>query len=178
MTVAAEDFLQSHTHRPFLLLFHPPARAGVNANGTYIEAVAALDDSVARLMTKLDQLNLRSNTLFLFLSDAGPIMASNALPAGSTGGMRDARDTGWEGGVRMPCIASWPGTISPGQVSLAPWWMPDLFPTLAQLAQAPVATNRPVDGVARWDLLSGSRTNALENERFAFHHAGETNAPR
>jgi hypothetical protein len=52
-----------------------------------------------------------------------------------------------------------------------------LFPTLAQLSEAPVATDRPLDGVDRWDLLSGSRTNALGSERFAFHHAGETNAP-
>jgi arylsulfatase A-like enzyme len=178
LTTQAQSFISAHAGvAPFFLLFHPPARCGIPTNGTYVDWMAALDSSVGQILSQLNASGVRTNTIFLFLSDNGSAMATNSLPAGSTGGLRDAKSTGWEGGLRVPCVASWPGQIPAGVESIAPWWMPDLFPTLAQLANVPVATDRAVDGVARWDVLSGFRADPLGTEQFEFHACGETNAP-
>jgi hypothetical protein len=82
---------------------------------------------------------------------------------------RDGRGTTFEGGLRVPAYANWPGTILPATVSQAIWWLPDLPPTLCALAGLSMPTNRPLDGVNRAAALAGASVRPLGTEQLFFH---------
>ncbi|MCP5112952.1 MAG: sulfatase [bacterium] len=106
----------------------------------YADAIRELDWSVGRIIAKLRELNLDRNTLVIFTSDNGPSWG------GSTGIFRGMKGTSWEGGIRVPFIARWPGRIPAGLVSHAVCSTVDIFPTLARLAGAPLPSDRTIDG--------------------------------
>src|SRR3712207_8765064 len=89
---------------------------GKSGAGLYGDVMAELDWSVGRVLDRLEELGLKENTLVFFTSDNGPWYG------GSTGGLRGMKGQTWEGGIRVPLIARWPGRIpeSPAPASRTP----------------------------------------------------------
>lgn len=134
---------------------------------TYNAVITTLDEAVGRLLDHLDQTGLSENTMLLFTSDNGPedyrIDNPNAPGAGNTGPFRGRKRSLYEGGIRMPCIARWPGVIPAGTVDTTSVLSSiDWFPTVSAL----IGGESPpfLDGENRLEVFKGtpsSRTNPL-----------------
>jgi arylsulfatase A-like enzyme len=132
---------------------------------TYAAMVTSIDNQVGRIVAALDKRGMRENTLIIFASDNGgprsAVIASGAhspeeraesgvkegsLPA-SNGNLRGGKGSLYEGGVRVPTIFNWPGTLKPAVVN-EPLHMVDVMPTVLALAgAAPNPANKPLDGM-------------------------------
>jgi arylsulfatase A-like enzyme len=169
-TQEALRFIRSHAkgtagNQPFLLylaytfphvpLHASPAFRGKSPRGLYGDVVEELDASVAQILQSLRDLGLASSTLVVFTSDNGPWL-SQKLHGGSAGLLREGKLTNWEGGVRVPCLAWWPGTIAPGRVVQDLASELDLFATCVELAGGRVPTDRPYDSSSLVPLLRGT----------------------
>jgi arylsulfatase A-like enzyme len=162
-------FIRANQARPFFLYLphyavHTPlmAKAPViarykarfepgmgHSNATYAGLIESVDDSVGRLAQTLQELKLSEQTLILFTSDNGglrPVTVNTPLRAG--------KGSAYEGGVRVPFIAVWPGVIKPGTTNTTPIMSIDYLPTLAELAGARVPPG--IDGVSLAGLLKGT----------------------
>ncbi len=165
-TERALYFIEQNKDRPFFLYFaqampHKPLAVGEafyqkSGAGLYGDVIAELDDSVGQVLSKLKALNLDRQTLVLFTSDNGPWYG------GSSGGLRGMKGMSWEGGLRVPLIARWPGKVPAGHVSSAPAITPDLFVTA--LAAAGIATpeGRVLDGKDLWPVLTSKASSPHE----------------
>ena len=125
---------------------------------TYAAMVESMDRGIGRVLAKLDELQLRENTLVVFTSDNGGSTYSRNTP------MRGGKSSIWEGGVRVPCIASWPGVLPQGQVTSQVGITMDwtaTFRRLARLPQDPLGE----DGIDLLPILEG-RTQASERTLF------------
>jgi arylsulfatase A len=98
------------------------------------------------------------------------------LHGGSAGLLREGKGSTWEGGVRVPCLAWWPGTIMPGRTALDLASELDLFPTCLDLAGAKIPEDRPIDGVSLAPLLRG--TGPSPRTHLFYYHATELFAVR
>lgn len=107
--------------------------------GLYGDVIAELDDSVGQILACLKRLAVDQNTLVIFTSDNGPWFG------GSTGGLRGMKGKSWDGGVRVPMIARWPGRIPPGQLIPATTGTIDIFPTALASAGLPLPDDRIID---------------------------------
>lgn len=154
-TEEAIGFIRENRSRPFFLYLahtmpHIPLFAskdfqGKSRRGIYGDVVEEIDWSVGQVLDALRELELDGNTLVFFTSDNGPWLTQD-LQGGSAGLLRDGKGGTWEGGMRVPAIAWWPGRIHPG-VSNAFANSMDLLPTAAGLAGAEVPDDRPLDGI-------------------------------
>ena len=127
----------------------------------YAGMVSRMDRDVGRIMALLKELKLDDNTIVFFASDNGPI-----FPAGlgdffhSAGPLRGRKQTMYEGGIRIPMIARWPGRITPGAVSDLPWYFADFLPTAAELAG--VKPPSGLDGISVVPELLGRKQSRHE----------------
>ncbi len=158
----ATDFIARNKDKPFFLYLaheapHEPwqgrdAASKKSPAETYKEMVEVLDEAVGAVIGALREQHLEKNTLVIFCSDNGPAaprgFAANGILQGRKGSM-------FEGGHRVPCIASWPGVIAGGRTSDQVVMTMDLLPTFAKLAGAPVPEGHPLDGVDLLPLLKG-----------------------
>jgi uncharacterized sulfatase len=135
---------------------------GRSAGGRYGDVVESLDHHIGRLLGRLDDLGLADDTLVMVTSDNGPWFE------GSTGGLRGTKLHTYEGGIRVPFVARWPGRIPAGAVSDEPVCLFDLLPTLAALAGGTVPRDRPIDGVDVSEVLAG-RSIPGPRPLFFFH---------
>ena len=136
----------------------------------YAAMITRMDRDVGRIMTLLRELGLDENTLIIFSSDNGPTYAGGVDYDffNSAGPLRGLKGSVYEGGIRVPMIARWPGKIRPGSATdhVSAFW--DVMPTLAELAE----TNPPsdIDGISLLPTLLGSggqkRHDALYWEHF------------
>lgn len=170
LTAQARDFLTAHASDSFFLLFQAPAEAATGSSllGSYGNQVEALDSSVGSLLDELDTLGIADDTLVIFLSDSGAERNSGTFPTGSNGQMKDGKGTTWEGGVHVPAIARWPGVIAPGD-NFATLWLPDLFSSLVDISDSYLATDRPLDGSIRSNVLLGMKTKPDANSTLFLH---------
>jgi arylsulfatase A-like enzyme len=170
LTTTAANHLAT-TETPFLLVFQPPlADSGGNSLlGPYGNRVEALDQAVGTLLDQLDTSNSAENTLVIFLSDGGADRTPPGFPNGSNGQLRDGKGTTWEGGVRVPAIVRWPSVVTPGD-HFAPIWLPDLHPSLVNLAAAFQPTDRILDGIARPQNLLGTQRRPAPSDPPLFLH--------
>lgn len=189
-TAEAIRFIAENHHRPFFLfLSHAmphtiigasPVFRGSSENGLYGDAVQELDWSVGEVLETLRAFGLEEHTLMVFSSDNGGVIpeqfhdkedvARRFFPDGTMGSnapLRSGKQSTYEGGVRVPGIFYWPGTLSEGQVSAQPAWIADLFPTFLELADIPLPTDRRYDGVSLKNLLTGE-TERLPERTLAF----------
>jgi arylsulfatase A len=127
---------------------------GRSPNGLLGDWVQEVDASVGKVLDTLRELKLDQTTLVLFVSDNG-----GPLNQGATNRpLRGGKGSTLEGGVRVAAMAWWPGKIPAGTTTSAMTCMMDVLPTFARLANAPVPTDRKIDGVDVWPVLSGSPT--------------------
>ncbi|MEG6508007.1 sulfatase-like hydrolase/transferase [Methyloligella sp. 2.7D] len=105
-------------------------------NAAFAAMVTILDDTVGAVMEKLQAEGLDRETLVIFTSDNGPVSVGGRdhLFFNSAKGLRGTKDTLYEGGIRVPFIARWPGHIPEGASSSVPGAFQDIFPTLADAA--------------------------------------------
>jgi uncharacterized sulfatase len=158
----AVDFIRRHADEPFFAYVahtmpHIPLHVseefrGRSAAGRYGDVVECLDHHIGRLIDTLTELGLAADTLVMITSDNGPWFE------GSTGGLRGNKLHTYEGGIRVPFLARWPGRIPPGSVSDEPASLTDLLPTLATLAGGRLPTDRPIDGIDISATLTGGST--------------------
>lgn len=139
---------------PHVPLHASEAQRGKSPRGLYGDVVEELDTSVGRVLQTLRDEGLAERTLVVFSSDNGPWLVKR-LEGGSAGLLREGKGSTWEGGMREPCIAWWPGTIAPGRLSTDLACTMDLFTTCLTLAGASVPADRPIDGVSLVPLLKG-----------------------
>jgi arylsulfatase A-like enzyme len=120
----------------------------------YAAMVALVDKDVGRLMQKLKDLGIADNTLVIFSSDNG---AQEAFikPLGSTGGLRGYKRLLYEGGIRTPFIAHWPGRIKPDTTNDLLTTFMDFLPTAADLAGVPAPSG--MDGISLAPTLLGQK---------------------
>ena len=160
-TERSVKFIRENRDRPFFLYLahsmpHVPLAVsdkfkGKSEQGLYGDVMMELDWSVGEVLRTLKELGLERNTLVIFTSDNGPWIAYGNH-AGSTGGLREAKATTFNGGLRVPLIARWKGTIPAGTVCERLASNIDLLPTFAQIAQAPLPAHK-IDGVSMLPLL-------------------------
>ncbi|MEZ5979932.1 MAG: sulfatase [Planctomycetota bacterium] len=136
---------------PHVPLFASEAFRGTSPRGVFGDVLQELDRSVAELVDALERTGQRENTLVLFASDNGPWL-SYGDHAGGTAGLREGKGTTFEGGVRVPAIASWPGTIPAGRVQHEPLMTIDVLPTVARVVGAELP-RLPIDGRDAWPLF-------------------------
>jgi arylsulfatase A-like enzyme len=165
---------------PFMK-FAPPLEGHphVGAKVVYYASINDLDTQVGRLLDKLDELGVADNTLIIFSSDNGPedmhVNGASHSGIGSPGPFRGRKRSLYEGGIRVPFIAAWPGRIEPGVVDnesvLA---AADLMPTFCALAgvDAPDGEYVP-DGVDMLDVLVSNPRKRTTPLMWEFHFAGE-----
>ena len=123
----------------------------------YAAMVALLDKDVGRVMQKLKDLGLDEKTLVIFSSDNGA-NPQFIEPLGSTGGLRGNKRLLYEGGIRAPFIARWPGRIQPGATSDLLTTFMDFLPTAADLAGVPAPQG--IDGISILPTLLGQKQTA------------------
>ncbi|MDO8540895.1 MAG: arylsulfatase [Opitutaceae bacterium] len=116
----------------------------------YAAMVTQMDDAVGRVVAALDRKRLRENTLIVFSSDNG-----GNLPAASNSPLRDQKGSVYEGGVRVPAFATWPGRLPAGTTVTQPLHMTDWHATLLRLAGAKAAAGVTLDGRDLWPALNG-----------------------
>jgi arylsulfatase A-like enzyme len=117
----------------------------------YYGCVTALDEQVGRLRDKLRTLGVSENTLLCFCSDNGP----EGKAPGSAAGFRGRKRSLYEGGVRVPGIMEWPGTIAAGSSTDFPAVTSDYLPTVLDLLGVSYPSGRPLDGASLADVMRG-----------------------
>lgn len=166
-TERALAFIEQNRNQPFFLYLphampHKPLAASErfykkSGAGLYGDVIAELDWSVGQVLDKLAELGIDGQTLILFTSDNGPWYG------GSTGGLRGMKGQVFEGGIRVPLLARWPGTIPPGHVSDEPAITLDLFTTALLVAGINVPGDRVIDGKDILPLLTSEATSPHES---------------
>lgn len=119
--------------------------------------VTQLDHAFGQLMAALDKLKLRDNTFVFFTSDNGPEGPEKlqGRTRGSTGGLRGRKRSMYEGGIRVPGIARWPGHIPAGTTTDTPIIGTDLFRTVLNIAGVAAPTDRVLDSADVLKCLTG-----------------------
>ena len=163
-TKVATDFIAGSKNDPFFLYMphtfpHIPLAAssrfrGKSPLGIFGDVVMELDWSVGEVVRTLREQGLEENTLIMFSSDNGPWYQ------GSPGKLRGRKNSTYEGGIREPFIARWPGRIPASKTSNALASMMDVFPTVAKLCGAQLPA-KPLDGIDIWPLLT-AQTDSIQ----------------
>jgi len=158
-TQEAVKFIEEHTEQPFFIylphaMTHNPLHAsddfrGKSANGIYGDAVEELDWSTGQILATLAEEGLEENTLVIFTSDNG----AASRWGGSNGDLRGWKGSTWEGGMRVPGIFQWKGTIPAGRVISEMASTLDILPTIAQWTNSSVPDDRVIDGFSLSPLL-------------------------
>ena len=194
---------QANPDQPFLVyLCHTMMHTIIDAspkfrdrtgNGLYADTLQELDNECGRLLTAIDKLGLRENTLVIFTSDNGPwsndqerqhkkqegqLVNDDPVPWssgpeiawGDAGPLREGKASDYEGGVRVPCLMRWPGQVPAGRVNDAIFATLDFLPTFATLAGFDVPSDRIIDGVDQTDLLLGKSETG--HRQTYFYHSG------
>ena len=169
-TDEAIAFVRRNRERPFFLylahsmphmpLFPSGEFKGKSLRGRYGDVIEELDWNVGRLLDTLRQMQLDRQTLVVFTSDNGPWTVYDQQ-GGSAGMLRGAKGGTFEGGMRVPAIFWWPGTIRSGVVSDIGATL-DLLPTFAAMAGVEVPRDRELDGYALTTALRGTGRSARE----------------
>lgn len=168
-----QQFIRNHQDEPFFCYapWTPPhARYEMPANDPAWQAVKdndwpvdakvhaafnmMVDRHVGEVMALLEELQIDQNTIVFFCSDNGASKRFEGV-LDSSGPLTGRKRSMHEGGIRVPLIARWPGTIAAGQVSQLPTYFPDVYPTLAHLADPHFQAPDSIDGLSIVPTLMG-----------------------
>ncbi len=169
LTKEAVEFIRANQERPWALYLthfavHTPLDAKKELLSKYrskpegelhdhvamATMIQAVDDGIGRIQTTLEELGLVKNTVVIFYSDNG-----GYGPATDMAPLKGYKGTYYEGGIRVPFFVKWPGVVEPGTKSDEPIIGVDLYPTLCEIAGAPMPEDQPLDGVSLLPLLRG-----------------------
>ena len=174
-TEHAVSFIARHKQQPFFLyvphsmphvpIFCSSKFEGKSGQGLYADVMMELDWSVGEIMQALETAGVADNTVVLFTSDNGPWI-SYGNHAGKTP-YREAKGTGFDGGIRSACIVRYPRAIAPGSASERMFCSIDILPTFAHLAGAELP-QYPLDGKNVWNLITGEADAANPHDFYAF----------
>ena len=180
LTTEAEKFIEANKDKPFFLYLpqyavHTPLKGkpevvakyekkvkpGMDQNNAqYAAVVEGADNSVGRIMAKLDELKLSDRTVVIFFSDNGGLadVTSNAP-------LRAGKGTLYEGGIRVPLIVRWPGKVKAGSLCHTPMISTDFYPTLLEMAGMEGSAH---DGLSIMPLLR--QKGSIERKTFYWHY--------
>ena len=149
------------THAPhFPVVAAPEDRAEISASDPftshYFGSILALDRQVGRVRDELQTLGISQQTLVWFTSDNGPEHLYDGAP-GSTSGLRGAKRSLYEGGIRVPGILEWPTHVPAGSQVSAPAVTSDIFPTVLDYLGLSRSDSLEMDGISLRPLISGER---------------------
>ena len=163
-TEEALKFIKQNSDKHFFLYLahtmpHVPLSrsedfADVSLRGLYGDAVEEIDWSVGEIIKELRELGIDKNTLVVFTSDNGP-WVTQKLNGGSAGILSGEKGNTFEGGLRVPAVFWWPGTIKPDVIMNAATTM-DLFPTFSALAGIPMPKGKIYDGYDLSKVIDGT----------------------
>ena len=177
----AVGFIKAHRDEPFFLNFcsyavHQPLEAKEELiakyaakerkggeKPVYAAMIQSVDDAVGRILTTLDELDLRRRTVVIFTSDNGGYLRST-----SNAPLRAGKGYPYEGGVRVPLIVRWPGMVEPGSTCAVPASSIDFFPTIMQIAGVPLPRDRTMDGVSLVPVLT--QTGNVQRDTLLWHY--------
>jgi arylsulfatase A-like enzyme len=151
-----------------------PKWANKSGYGLYADGMMELDDVVGRLLNKLDDLGIGDNTIVLFTTDNGAEIFT--WPDGGNTPFHGEKGSTWEGGMRIPALARWPGVLKPGTVHNEVMALEDWMPTLVAAAGDPDVKQKLLKG-----YKAGNKTfrNHLDGYNFLpFFKGQEAKAPR
>ncbi len=153
-------------------------RSQPTPKAAFVAMITRMDRDIGRLVDLVGARGLDSRTVIMFISDNGPHQEGGADPVffRSSGGLRGIKRDLYEGGIRVPMIARWPGTIPAGLVSPHVWAHWDLFPTLAELGGA--KTPAGLDGISMARALRGQPQPTHGYLYWEFHERGFQQAVR
>jgi len=153
-------------------------RSQPTPHAAFAAMITRMDRDIGRLVDLLAARGLDRRTLILFTSDNGPHQEGGADPAffNSSGGLRGIKRDMYEGGIRVPMIARWTGTVPAGRVSDHPWAHWDLLPTFAELAGATAPDG--LDGMSMVRALRGQSQPTHPFFYWEFHERGFQQAVR
>ena len=184
-TDEAVEFLKSNKNRRFFLYLsynnpHSPLEVpelGPYADKdwpdhikTYAAMIHRLDQNIGRLMQMLKELQIDDKTIVFFCSDNGPRSEPTAIQTevadffDSNGPLSGYKRDLYEGGIRVPMIARWPGKVSAGKTNGVPWYFADVLPTAADLAKTDPPKN--IDGKSIVPVLLGKQRDI--GDRFLY----------
>jgi arylsulfatase A-like enzyme len=204
-TEEAVRFVEENREKPFFLYLaynapHGPMQAPAEdiaryaeipdkRRRTYAAMVDVMDRGIGQVMATLEKHRLRENTLVFFLSDNGGPLPSADKPQGGNGSsnapLRDGKGSLYEGGIRVPFVASWPGRIPPGIRYDPPVIAIDIARTAVQQAGADARTGKAMEGVDLIPYIRGEKQGpphdalfwrAASEERWAIVKADGTKA--
>jgi arylsulfatase A len=192
LAAEAEKFITDHKSKPFFLYLphfavHMPANPkpelvakygkmptapnGLQINPYYAAMIESMDNAVGRVLKTLDDLQLSQNTLVLLTSDNGGVCNANGqiIPPTSNAPLRDGMGHLYEGGLRVPLIAKWPGIVKAGSISDQIVSCLDFFPTIAEACGGSEKL-AVLDGVSLIPLLKGVGQISREALYWHFPH--------
>lgn len=164
---------QAAANQPFLAVIwfgnpHTPHQAvdelkalypgHTRAEQNYYGEITGIDRAMGRLRQGLREAGIADDTLLWYTSDNGP----QARSPGSSGGLRDAKGSVWEGGLRVPTIIEWPAKVTSPRSSEVPAVTSDIFPTLTALAGVKLPHQPLLDGVDLTPLIEGKMTSRAQ----------------
>ncbi len=192
LTLEAEDFIEANRDKPFFLYLshfavHTPlqakkdkiakykakiARMGLKLKpdiagrrAIYAAMIESMDESVGRVMSKLDALKIADRTVVFFMSDNGGLVRGGIT---SNAPLREGKGTMYEGGIREPMIIRWPGVVKPGSMCSTPVISTDFFPTILEMTGLEPDPSRALDGVSLVPLLR--QTGAIAERPLYWHY--------
>ncbi len=180
MTREALAFLRRSKDKPFFLYLPytiPHGKYQVPSDEPYSKTnwpqqmknlaamITRMDADIGKIMKLLKDLDLDDKTLVLFCSDNGPAVQEELFD--SNGPLRGKKRDLYEGGIRVPMIARWPGRIKAGVVSDQVWAMWDFLPTVAEIAGTRPPDN--IDGISMLNALLGREQKSHEFLYWEFH---------
>ncbi|HEX8914982.1 MAG TPA: sulfatase [Humisphaera sp.] len=181
-TDEAVGFIAAHKASPFFLYLahnavHFPVYpgkkwAGRSPNGIYSDWVEEVDWSVGKVLDALRANGLAERTLVIFTSDNG------GTPRAVNAPLRGFKNSTWEGGIRVPTIAWWPGRVPAGTESGAIAGMFDVLPTFAALSGAALPADRKLDGRDLSPVLTGPAGAAGPHDTFYYFRGLQLEAVR
>ena len=170
-------YIAEHKTEPFFLyiphnavhfpLYPGKKWAGKSPNGIYSDWVEEVDWSVGRVLDTIRELRLSERTFVIFTSDNGGTPRAVNTP------LRGNKGSTWEGGMRVPTIAWWPGQVPADSTTDAIAGMFDILPTFAALSGGKVPSDRKIDGANIWPHLTGVPVTQPAHETF-FYYSGLT----
>lgn len=185
-TEKAVNFIERHKEQPFFLYFahampHVPLGVsdkfrGKSDQGLYGDMMMEVDWSIGQLLQVLRDNEIEDNTLVIFTSDNGPWL-NYGNHAGSAGGLREGKQTTWEGGNRVPAIIHWPKVVPAGVINNYMAATIDILPTIAAITGASLPDHK-IDGVNISSLLKGEKDSQPRKSLYFYYNENDLQAVR